>query len=645
MQDPVGFWDPAGFTADGSVENFKRRRQTELKHGRIWAADDGQTLSTSSTSQRGCLGNANAACMCVSSAAPAASWCIDRFTRNRLCHAMFGNTVSTPLRARWETTVSAKGIALLNADELSLPGDAVMTQLRADCVCQEANGIAFCNSVYLPGKLQVRGGSYLCLIVPGPLGSDLRSMIKAASATMLAGCFETTLTLHDPVAERTFVKQVTGINLGLQNVTPAKLTPSVREHKEETQQVWVHASYDRNPEAWSEIAAETAAACKRHVVERIAKLAACEVQKVDCWNFKVVKPDMRALSAIVRVPIDKAVALMNSKDSVLFFRPFVTKLAPVQEEKDVAIVWSRFKTVPEMSAVTNTLRGIQGFVANKQSLGVRVSVAYVGAARKALQGPNPRICDTNCKVAGLLHYQTQGWEQGTSAQKVIATLAAPADGGHWSVWNVIPFKCSTNESSCTWAVKADVPPPSDRLILADQRKVLITQIPTAAQRFETQMKHQSENKEIAKATRRAAILQGGTSNPVVLAPEASVPADPWQSYLDQKATKNLRQNPQSARAHNNTTHVTEEVIEKSAIVKEMRRNIAEITDRVNAQESKIGALERTIVSNHAETTQNHAEVMDALRALTLSGKREPELPPSPLKQQVGGQSASKAPRK
>eukprot|EP00439_Symbiodinium_sp_Y106_P020187 s8644_g2.t1 len=27
VQDPVGFWDPAGFTADGSVENFQRRRQ------------------------------------------------------------------------------------------------------------------------------------------------------------------------------------------------------------------------------------------------------------------------------------------------------------------------------------------------------------------------------------------------------------------------------------------------------------------------------------------------------------------------------------------------------------------------------------------------------------------------------------------
>merc|ERR1712137_1462748 len=35
VQDPVGFWDPAGFTADGNAENFRRRRQTELKHGRV----------------------------------------------------------------------------------------------------------------------------------------------------------------------------------------------------------------------------------------------------------------------------------------------------------------------------------------------------------------------------------------------------------------------------------------------------------------------------------------------------------------------------------------------------------------------------------------------------------------------------------
>eukprot|EP00931_Biecheleriopsis_adriatica_P021694 TRINITY_DN1411_c0_g1_i3.p1 TRINITY_DN1411_c0_g1~~TRINITY_DN1411_c0_g1_i3.p1 ORF type:complete len:1700 (-),score=404.63 TRINITY_DN1411_c0_g1_i3:208-5307(-) len=35
VQAPVGFWDPAGFTKDGSAQNFARRRQTELKHGRI----------------------------------------------------------------------------------------------------------------------------------------------------------------------------------------------------------------------------------------------------------------------------------------------------------------------------------------------------------------------------------------------------------------------------------------------------------------------------------------------------------------------------------------------------------------------------------------------------------------------------------
>merc|ERR1711988_1306636 len=35
VQEPVGFWDPAGFTADGNVKDFQRRRQTELKHGRV----------------------------------------------------------------------------------------------------------------------------------------------------------------------------------------------------------------------------------------------------------------------------------------------------------------------------------------------------------------------------------------------------------------------------------------------------------------------------------------------------------------------------------------------------------------------------------------------------------------------------------
>merc|ERR1719291_1351664 len=35
VQSPVGFYDPVGFTADGDVASFRRRRSVELKHGRI----------------------------------------------------------------------------------------------------------------------------------------------------------------------------------------------------------------------------------------------------------------------------------------------------------------------------------------------------------------------------------------------------------------------------------------------------------------------------------------------------------------------------------------------------------------------------------------------------------------------------------
>merc|ERR1712203_1067062 len=35
VQAPVGYWDPAGLSKDGDTEAFKRRRVTEIKHGRI----------------------------------------------------------------------------------------------------------------------------------------------------------------------------------------------------------------------------------------------------------------------------------------------------------------------------------------------------------------------------------------------------------------------------------------------------------------------------------------------------------------------------------------------------------------------------------------------------------------------------------
>merc|ERR1719262_2086716 len=35
VQAPVGYWDPAGFASDGDSELFKKRRVTEIKHGRV----------------------------------------------------------------------------------------------------------------------------------------------------------------------------------------------------------------------------------------------------------------------------------------------------------------------------------------------------------------------------------------------------------------------------------------------------------------------------------------------------------------------------------------------------------------------------------------------------------------------------------
>merc|ERR1712207_118412 len=35
VQEPVGFWDPLGLSADGDSATFLRRRESEIKHGRI----------------------------------------------------------------------------------------------------------------------------------------------------------------------------------------------------------------------------------------------------------------------------------------------------------------------------------------------------------------------------------------------------------------------------------------------------------------------------------------------------------------------------------------------------------------------------------------------------------------------------------
>jgi hypothetical protein len=35
VQAPVGYWDPLGLSADGDMASYQRRRETEIKHGRV----------------------------------------------------------------------------------------------------------------------------------------------------------------------------------------------------------------------------------------------------------------------------------------------------------------------------------------------------------------------------------------------------------------------------------------------------------------------------------------------------------------------------------------------------------------------------------------------------------------------------------
>lgn len=55
------------------------------------------------------------------------------------------------------------------SDELQLATACMLSALRGDQVSSCCVGISFCNHLFLEPKLLVKGGSYLCLIVPGRL--------------------------------------------------------------------------------------------------------------------------------------------------------------------------------------------------------------------------------------------------------------------------------------------------------------------------------------------------------------------------------------------------------------------------------------------------------------------------------------------
>ena len=252
--EPVGFFDPLGFTEVGDEKGFRKLRVSEIKHGRVGAAVAPQTATIGTTSTRSCLVKTDGACVIsfASLAQQVILWCLSNVARNKLMHSMYGNTAPAgSVRSKWESTVDQVGVQLLHADELKLPGDAAVATIRSDQVSNGAVGFAFCNSVFLQPKLKVKGGSYLCLLIPGVLGADLKRLLQDASPTLLASAFETVLSLEDPKTKRCFPRSVVGVNLGLQNVTVAQLPPSVQQTDDSSVVVWVHAHQRYSPDEWS----------------------------------------------------------------------------------------------------------------------------------------------------------------------------------------------------------------------------------------------------------------------------------------------------------------------------------------------------------------------------------------------------------
>lgn len=338
-------------------------------------------------------------------------------------HSMNGNTAQQ--RAKWETTIDQRGVQLLHPDELALPGDLAMEVLRADQVANTAQGIAFVNSLWLEPKLRVQGGGYLCLILPGTLGSDLKRILSEIGPDMLGKCFETTLTLEDPVAKRQFVRNVVGVNLGLQHVKAASLPASVLAPTDDSVVAVVHAYRRHNVEGWDAIWSERITDTKRNVQDRITTLLGRTT--FDLWSFKCTDAK---LSALIRISPAELNKLLNSKDLLLFFRPFVPAGQVPRAEANVVLLWAtKIQTTIELATVGNTLKGVLGFIATESSIGVRVQKDCLGPARAVLVRNNTSYCSTNRCIAGELRWIAHGFPSHWSAKAIVEVFSKPADSG------------------------------------------------------------------------------------------------------------------------------------------------------------------------------------------------------------------------
>ena len=395
--------------------------------------------------------------------------------------------------------------------------------------------------------------------------------------------------------------------------------------------VWMHAYRAKSPDEWEQFVQPSVAHAKALVLQRIAEITKTD-SPIDIWNFSVEATPKPFLHACIRVSCSDATKLYNCKDSFLFFRPFISSGSVMPAEKGIVILWTKFETVSALTHLASTLQGIHGFVANTHSIGVRVELQHVHAAR-VLQKPNPRLNEVNRGIYGMRLFEVSGFPLGTTAAAVTTMLSTTSNDDDWKPWIVIPIRHIKRGQLCAWLVRADAAPFTTRVILGEgTHKIVINEMPTKSEMLLFQRRQKSERAEADKAIRRNKILEATL--------HVDPPGDPWQNWRGQASSPTVpAKGGGKAGKSSNKSAGTSSAIHGAPVspeVQRLRRDLDALIVRVGQQDQKIDSLQNQMQSNHSE-------IMNAFRALGAgtssssrpdkkpSRKRSPEIANTPLK--------------
>ena len=210
-------------------------------------------------------------------------------------------------------------------------------------------------------------------------------------------------------------------------------------------------------------------------------------------------------------------------------------------ENNVSLLWSKKVTnTQDLLTICNTLKGIRGFIANQQSIGVRIEKSGIAAARAALQLPQAGIVASNANVAGTMKYIGRGFPASRSAADIVKALATAADDSTWKPWNVIPFKSQMQGDTKTWFLKADEAPNLERVVWPGGNKITFAKELSYQEAFVQKSKDRLQKKEDAKGQRREHLQAKSTEQ----APIPKQP-DPWARWSP-PGTRSTRYNQKQA---------------------------------------------------------------------------------------------------